>query len=144
MENKLLLGEILIKRSLITKTQLDEALEIQKKEKKFLGEILVRLGYLEERDIVVALVVQCGLPYIAVDKVDITPGVIKMIPKEIAREVPLVPLDRTGDVLSIVMTNPLNDQMKAKLEQMTACKIATFISTKTEIEKAVDRFYGKG
>ena len=144
MENRPLIGEILIKRNMITKPQLDEALEIQKKEKKFIGEVLVRLGYLEERDIVVALVVQFGLPYIAVNKIDIAPAVIKLIPKEIAQEVPLIPLDRIGDVLSVVMTNPLNEQMKEKLERLTACKIATFISTKTEIEQAVARFYAKG
>ena len=47
-----LIGEILVKRHLINPTQLNEALELQKKESGFLGEILVKLGYLEERDIV--------------------------------------------------------------------------------------------
>ena len=143
-DDRPLLGEILLKRNLITKDQLDEALEIQKKDKQFVGSILVRLGYLEERDIVVALVVQFGLPYIAVNKFDIDPDVIKLIPTALARESLLIPLDRIGEILSVVMTNPLSDEMKQKLENLTGCKVATFISTRSEIEEALAKFYGKG
>ena len=141
MENKPLIGEILIKRKRITKEQLDHALEAQKKENCFLGEVLVKLGYVEERDIVAALVVQCGLPYIAVNKYSIDPEVLRLIPKEVAQKEKVIPLDRIGDVLSVVMTNPLNQERKIKLESLTKCRIATFISTKTEIEEAIIRFY---
>jgi uncharacterized protein (DUF433 family) len=41
---KLRIGELLTKYGIITKTQLEEALELQKKEKnKKLGEILIKL-----------------------------------------------------------------------------------------------------
>lgn len=138
---RLLIGEILLKRKTITKEQLDHALESQKKVNGFIGEILVKLGYLEERDIVVALVVQCGLPYIAVSKYDIDPAVVGLIPKETAKGQSIIALDRIGDVLSVVMTNPMSDESKRELEVMTKCRIATFIATKTEIEEAIVRNY---
>ena len=139
--DKLLIGEILIKRKCITKEQLDHALEVQQKESGFVGEILVKLGYLEERDIVVALVVQCDLPYIAVNKYMIDSRVLNLIPKDIAQKERLIPLDRVGDVLSVVMTNPLGEQKTLELESLTKCHIATFISTKSEIEEAIARHY---
>ena len=67
--------------------------EIQKKENGFVGEILIKLGFIEERDIVVALVVQCGLPYIAINKYSIEPSILKLIPKEVALKEKVVPLD---------------------------------------------------
>ena len=136
-----LIGEILIKRDMITPKQLAEALEIQKKQDGFIGEILVNLGYLQERDIVVALVVQCGLPYIAVNKYEIDSGVLKLIPAEVARNLHVIPLDRVGDVLSVVMINPLNEPLKEQLKQITGCRIAPFIATKTEIDETIARFY---
>ena len=142
--NKPLIGEIFVKRNLITEKQLSEALLLQEKQKEFLGEILVKLGYLQERDIVVALVVQCGLPYIAVNKYDIDPQVINLIPEELARSLNVIPLDRVGNVLSVVMINPLNAPMKEQLEQITGCRIATFITTKSELNEAISRFYHKG
>lgn len=138
-----LIGEILVKRNIITPRQLAEALKLQKEEKDFVGEILVRLGYLQEIDIVVALMVQCSLPYIAVNKYTIAPEVLKLIPEELARSMRLVPLDKAGGVLSVVMINPLTLAMKEQLEKITKCRIATFIATKTEIDEAILRSYGK-
>lgn len=143
ISKKQLIGQILIKRGFITKEQLKDALEVQKKEGGFVGEILVKMGYVTERDIVVALIVQCGFPYIAVNKYDIDMKIANLIPEEIARKYHMVPLDRVGDVLSVVMNNPLNTAMISEVEKITNCKVATFIATKTEIDEAIDKWYGK-
>ncbi len=139
--DKPLIGEILIQRNRITKEQLDQALELKKKENGFIGEILVKLGYVDERDIVVALIIQCDLPYIAVNKYKIDPEILQLIPKTIAQNERVIALDRIGDVLSVVMTNPLNEEQRARLEALTKCRIAIFISTKSEIEEAITRLY---
>lgn len=136
-----LIGEILLERKKITPTQLEQALKIQQNGHSFLGEILIKLGYVDDRDIVVALVIQCGLPYISVNKYKIDPDIIRLIPVEVAREHHLIPLDRIGDVLSIVMTNPLTDKLREKLESITSCRVAAFISTKREIDEAIARSY---
>ena len=139
--HRLLLGEILIKRKRLTQEQLNHALEVQRKENGFVGEILVKLGYLDERDIVVALVVQLSLPYIAVNKYTIDDAVVKLIPKDVAQKERIIALDRIGDILSVVMANPLSEERKQFLESLTKCRVATFISTKTEIEEAIARHY---
>ena len=138
---RILIGEILMKRKRITQAQLDHALAVQQKEKGFVGEILVKLGYIDERDIVVALVVQCGLPYIAVNKYNVAPEVLKAIPREVAVRERMVPLDRIGGILSVVMVNPLNEDKKMELEALTNSRIATFITTKSELDEAINRFY---
>ena len=135
------LGEILIKRNIITAQQLETALELQKKEKAYLGEILIRLGYLEERDILVALVVQCNLPYIAIRNYNIERDIVALIPSEVARKYHVIPLDRVGNILSVVMADPLNESIKQELIKRTSCDIAPFIATKAEIAEAIDRYY---
>lgn len=136
-----LIGEILLERKKITMIQLEQALKIQQEGHGFLGEILVKLGCVDDRDIVVALVIQCGLPYISVNKYKIDPEILKLIPAEVAREYHVIPLDRIGDVVSVVMTNPLTDELREKLESITSCRVATFISTKSEIDDAILRSY---
>jgi hypothetical protein len=138
---KVSLGEILIQRKKITRKQLEEALQVQKEKGGFIGEILVNLGLLDERDIVVALVIQYGLPYIAVNKYIIDPWVVRLIPKEVAQKEKVIALDRIGEILSVVMANSLTDDKKNYLETLTKCRIVTFISTKTEIEEAIARNY---
>ena len=138
---KVLLGEILIQRKKITREQLDAALGVQKEKGGFLGEIFVNMGLLDERDIVVALVVQCGLPYIAVNKYAIDSNIVRLIPKEVAQKERVIALDRIGEILSVVMMNPLTEEKKQYLESLTGCRVATFISTKAEIEEAIARNY---
>ena len=99
------------------------------------------MGLLDERDIVVALVIQCGLPYIAVNKYTIDPQIVRLIPKEVAQKEKVIALDRIGEILSVVMVNPLTDDKKKYLETLTKCRVATFISTKAEIEEAIARNY---
>ena len=54
-----LLGQILLRKKVITKEQLEEAVEIRKKQRendtiKLLGTILVELSYADEKDILTA------------------------------------------------------------------------------------------
>jgi len=137
-----LLGEILICRHVITSQQLEVALALQKVREGFLGERLVELGYAREEEVVMALVIQCHLPYIAVDQYEINEEILELIPADMARGYHVIPLDRVGDVLTVVMENPLNGFQKEELKRITHCQIAPFISTKMSIEKAMHRWYG--
>ena len=143
ISKKQLLGQILIKRKLITQDQLKEVLEFQKKESGVLGEMLVKLGYVTEKDIVIALIVQCGFPYIAVNKYEIDPKIVQIIPEETAKKHHIIALDRVEDVLSVVMANPLDSAVIEELEKISHCKIATFIATRTEIDEAIAHRYKK-
>jgi len=143
VNKKHLLGEILIKRNIITPDQLTQALKIQKSDNRYIGEILIDLGFMEERDVVVALVIQCNFPYIAVNKYDIDRSIIQLITEDIARKYQVIPLDRVGRVLSVVMADPLDVSVKAELQRLTECRVAPFIATKSEIAKAIDHWYKK-
>ncbi|MBF0122131.1 MAG: hypothetical protein HQL21_01830 [Candidatus Omnitrophica bacterium] len=148
LESKLerrLIGEILIERRLVTLAQLDHAIEAQKTTHSgsYIGEILISLGYVSEIDIVTALVLQCHLPYISVSQHQIDPQVKALIPSQVAWKNRLIPLDRIGNILSVVMLNPLNEHVRQEVERLTKCQIATFISTKSEIETVLKRLYGE-
>ncbi len=136
------LGEILVKRGKVTTAQLSDALARQAKAHKLLGEILVSMKVLEEEDIVAALVMQCGVPYLAVNKYDIPAEVLKLIPESKVREHCLLPVDQSTGVLSVVMADPLRQEVILQLGEITRFKIIPFIATKTEIEKAITRYYG--
>ena len=139
---KELLGEILVRRGKVTTAQLNEALARQGKERKLIGEIFVAMGVLEEVDIVAALVLQCGVPYIAVNKYAIAPQIITLVPESLAREFTVLPFDKIDHTLNVVMADPLKQEAVQKLAQATGMRIAVFVATKTEIETAINRYFG--
>jgi type IV pilus assembly protein PilB len=131
---------------MITRQQLYHALEVQKTSSagKYVGEVLIDLGYLTEIDIVTALVLQCNLPYLSIRRHEVDPAIVQLIPAEMARRERMVPLDRIGCVLSVVVSSPLNQAVRTQVESLTGCRVATFVSTRSEIDQAIIRFYGEG
>ncbi|MCK4423667.1 MAG: hypothetical protein KAV18_06310 [Candidatus Omnitrophica bacterium] len=136
------LGELLLEKSLITQEQLDKAVEEQKRSNSpRIGEILVELGFVTEEDILVALSAQYGCPYLPLESYQIDSEVAKIIPKEFAVEHRLIPIDRIEDVLTVAMADPLDNDSLELLKQATNCKIQIFVSTSSDILKAIEEHY---
>jgi len=73
-ESNVRLGEILLKEGFIKERQLEQAISIQRQEGGRLGEILVRLGFVKEEQIVAALDKQLSIPYFSSGTVSLKPA----------------------------------------------------------------------
>ena len=95
MQNKRLnekpLGKLLIEKGLIEQEHLDKALHVQKSKKGLLGQTMISLGYVTEKDIAQVITVQYGFPYLPLSNYEIDEKIVKMVPEEIARKYKLVP-----------------------------------------------------
>lgn len=137
------LGELLIERGVITASQLEEALNVQKQKGGLIGEIIVELGFAEEKDIAYSLSIQYGFPYIPLDNYEINSDVINIIPRQVVEQYCLMPLDKIGSTLMIAMADPLNFHAVEDIEYLTNCVVQIFISTISDIKKAIEKYYGK-
>ncbi|MBU0709142.1 MAG: hypothetical protein KKC42_05275 [Candidatus Omnitrophica bacterium] len=135
------LGELLIERGIINQRQLDKALAVKKERGGLIGEVIVELGYAKEEDIAQTLTAQYGFPYLPLGNYDINPEVANIIPGRVARQYLLIPIDKIGNNLTLAMSNPLNVQAIEDVEMLTGCSIQTFVSTSSEIKKAISRYY---
>ena len=138
-----LLGEILIERKIITREQLEEALSVLKREEKLIGEILVEKGFVKEEDIAQTLTAQYGFPYLPLDSYEIEPEIINLIPQDLARQYVIVPVDKLGNSLSVAISNPLNSEAVENIEKLTNLHIQLFVSTSSDIRRAINRYYKK-
>jgi type IV pilus assembly protein PilB len=137
------LGDLLIERHILKKEQLDKAIKIQKEKGGLLGTILVSLGYATEEQIAQAITVQYGFPYLPLSSYEIDQNLISIVPENVAKQYCLIGIDKIGNNLTIAMANPLNLQAVEDIELMTNCKVQTFVSTMTDINSAIDKYYKK-
>ena len=137
------LGEILVDAGKITRENLEQALKIQKETKKKLGELLVDLGFCQEEDIIVSLATQFGYPYINLDNYDITPDILKTIPKGLAKKYHCIPMDRIGNIISFVVSDPVNLMELKKQEEYLNCKMQFFLTTPSSLTAALKKHYEK-
>ena len=137
------LGQLLLERGLINEGQLDKALKVQKERGGLIGQILVSLGFAKEEEIAQALTVQYGFPYLPLECYEINSEAIKLVPENVARQYNLIAIDKMGDLLTIAMSNPLNVQAVEDIEMLTSCKVQVFVSTMTDINNAINKYYVK-
>ena len=135
------LGELLVERKVLSPDQLEKALTLQNSKGGVLGEILVENGFCNEEIIVQVLTQQYGFPYLSLSNYEIDPEVLKLIPENVARQFVLIPVDSAGNTLTVAMSNPLNQQAIEDVEMMTQKTILVFISTTTEIRRAIAQYY---
>lgn len=137
------LGELLIERKIITSDQLQKALDFQKVNNGLIGEILVQLGFAKEEDIAQVLTAQYGFPYLPLSSYEIDVEVAKIVPEHVARQYCLIPIDKIGNNLTVAMSNPLNSSAIEDVEMISKCVVQAFVSTTTDIRKAIERCYPK-
>lgn len=138
-----LLGQLLIEKNIINKKQLEQGLAIQKEKGGLIGQILVALGYATEEEIVQAITVQYGFPFLPLAGYEMDQDVIKIIPENVARQYGLIPVDKIGDTLTIAMANPLNIQAVEDIELITSCNVQVFVSTLSDLSAALNKYYVK-
>ena len=136
-----LLGELLLESKLITKQQIEEGLRVQKEKGGLIGQILVGLKFTTEAVIAQSLTAQYGFPYLPLTNYEVDPVVVKIIPEHVAKQYELIAVDRVGNILTLVMTNPLNVQAIEDVEMITKLTPQVFVSTATDINKAIAENY---
>ncbi len=137
------LGELLIERGIITKAQLEKALQFQKEKGGLIGQILVVLGFTKEEEIAKALTVQYGFPFLPLENYELDKNIVRIIPENVSRQYCLIALDKIADTLTVSMFNPLNVKAAEDIELLSKCNVQVFVSTMTDINNALDKFYGK-
>ena len=135
------LGELLLERGVISQSQLDQALNIQRDKGGLIGEILVEFGFVKEDDIAQSLTAQYGFPYLPLSNYDVNPEITSIIPYRVARQYLLVPIDKIGNNLTLAMSNPLNVQAIEDVELLSGCSVQTFVSTSSDIKRAIEKYY---
>ena len=135
------IGDILIDKGLISRGDLETALEKQKVSSRKLGEILVEDGLISEEQLIETISERLSVPKISISSLVIDPRVISAVPVEIARRYTLIPVFRIGDVLTVAMTDPLNIIAIDELKYITDCEIKRVIALEREIKSAIDEYY---
>ncbi|MBN1866344.1 type IV-A pilus assembly ATPase PilB [Candidatus Sumerlaeota bacterium] len=139
MERKL--GELLVKDNIITGEVLEEALEKQDNSDQSLGRVLMDMGVATEWEIAAALGRQLNVPFITLSQYEIDREVLQSIPREIILKYSIVPVDRTGDTLTVALPDPHNIFILDELRLLTKCQIVPVISFEVDIQQAINRYF---
>jgi type IV pilus assembly protein PilB len=140
------IGDLLIDKGILTQDQLSIALTEQKRSSDPLGKIIVQMGFATEAVIRDALGEALGQESVDLTKVVVDSEVLQLVGKDIARRFRILPLsvDRQKSTLTVAMSDTFNvvaiDQLRALLGG--DLDIVPILAGESEIENAIDQFYG--
>jgi type IV pilus assembly protein PilB len=137
------LGELLVRSNLITREQLQKALEEQKNSggQLRLGAILVKEGYISESELTAFLSKQYSVPSINLADFEIDSAVVKLLPVEVVQKYQAIPVNRSGSTLILAMSDPSNIFAIDDIKFMSGYNVEVVVASDTGIKAAIDKYY---
>jgi type IV pilus assembly protein PilB len=135
------LGKILVDQELITQEQVEEAVALQAETGKRFGQIVAEKGWVDEKDLHVILGQQFGLPFIRVRPGIYDPEAVKLISKETALRLELLPLFKVRNVLVVATAAPQSLPRFDELEERTGLKVKTVLARHSEVLENIEEAY---
>ena len=138
------IGKILLEAGKIKEAELKKALEEQATAGQKLGEILVRLGLVDEETILAALSSQIDIPFVDISEIEIPQEIISLIPVKFAYSHKILPLKKENNTLTLAMVNPFDLSTREDVRFITSCNVRVVLSTEQKILQAIKKYYGVG
>ena len=137
------LGQILTGYGIISDTELDNALALQKHSGLRLGEQLEELGYCTVEDVEWALSAQFDLPLVRLTSTSVDPAAARLVPAGLARAGTLIPIWAVGEDVGVVVADPTNKQVADAVVEAIGKQVQFSLGVPSEIRKAIDAVFGE-
>jgi len=142
MRQEAKIGQILLSHTSLTEVQLRDALTIQKEKGGRLGEILVQKKFLQPHEILVALGLQLGIPFVRdIDVNHINPDWVKDIPISYARQFECLPVAIDDVAVTVALADPFNLQCLDDLKVIFQKEVRPVLAESKVVLDSINRVY---
>ncbi|MGW4503734.1 GspE/PulE family protein [Streptomyces sp. NPDC004436] len=136
------LGELLVRRGLLSTTQVDEALLQQSTSGKRIGTLLVELGMVDERALIEALAVQLDIPVADLRQSEPDPEAAARLPEALARSLGVVAVRHTEGTLLVAAGDPADPRLLDELSRAVAPdRVRLAIAAPSDVRRSIERTY---
>ncbi len=138
------LGERLISRQLITREELEQALELQKERREKIGKILVDLGFIAVREVMNELSAQLSVPFVVLEEGPATGPELEKLSTRFLRQSKVFPFSFDGTSLTLAMADPLDFEVMTAVSTSTGLRVNPVLALESEIMEALEKHFSEG
>jgi hypothetical protein len=143
-QKKRRLGDVLVEAKALTEAQLTAALTHQRGTDRRLGEVLVGLGLVGERRVREALSAQLGIAFVDLDAMALDPGLAGLVSEGYARRHRVAPVRRADGRITVAMEDPADLETLDDLRGSLGACIEVVTATRAAFDRALARIYSQG
>lgn len=135
------LGDRLVAAGIITREQLQQALETQQTRGDFLGQVLVDLSYVTAQEIGRILAESFGVSYVDLLEVRPDPDAVALLPEHVIRETQAIPLRTVEDILEVAMVDPLDVSAIDQIHAYTRKQVRPRLTMAWELTRTINDLF---
>ncbi|HVQ86745.1 MAG TPA: ATPase, T2SS/T4P/T4SS family, partial [Actinomycetes bacterium] len=133
-------GELLVDEQLLIQSQVVEALVQQGPTGKRLGQLLVELGALDERDLARTLARQHALEFVDLRQANPDGEATQLLPESVARSLCAIPMTADESTLVVAVADP-GAETAAELSKAAGRPVILLVGATSEIMRAIESSY---
>jgi hypothetical protein len=111
------LGDLLLRKGLITQDQLEQALNESRTSGDLLGRVMIRRQFIFEDELARTLAAQLDIPYVNLRVAGYDRAVAQMLPSREGMRIAALPIGVLGGRIRVVLADPSDEHAKALLRQ---------------------------
>jgi len=135
------LGDLLVRRGQLEPGQLERALTEQRTAGGALAAHLVKLGFMDEDELLTYLQKEYRLPVVDPSSLDIEPEVLALIPSSMAHKHHMIPVNLVRSTLTLAMADPSNLIAINEVKFLTSYDIKIAVAGIGAVQRAIERYY---
>lgn len=136
------IGTILFEKGVISRDQLESALQAQKISGERLDRTLVRLGFCSQTEVLHAIGEQFAMPIIDLTEVMPDQAVLDSLPPQLVYKQNCVPIARDNGALRIATCDPFELSAFDELRLLTGCTIELVLADEQDLHDFIRTHYG--
>ena len=131
------LGKLLAAHGLVTEAQVDQALQLQEKSGKRLGEIIVEQGWVPEQELLSALGTHLSVPFVRLRAGLYDPVVAQLMDKDLAVRLRVLPMFRVRGAVYLATTQPQDIPLLTEVGERLGVIVKPVLRSKLARPKSV-------
>ena len=138
------IGEVLVHRGSLTQEQLRAALDLEKNDRRRLGEVLLSQNLVSGEELARAAAEATGFEYVSLSDVSVDPAAVSLLEEKVLRKHGALPLKVEGGRLVLAMSDPTDVLALDDLKTLAGCPVQPVVAAKESIGNLQDRVFGTG
>lgn len=136
------IGDIFVDEGYFTHEELQRILAERQDTLEPLGDLLVRMGRLTEKQKLKCQGLQMGVPFVDLARMEVDSEAARSIPHAVAMRLMAIPLERSDCAASVAMVNPLDLAALDELASIMTLEIDPMLATEEDVRDAIFRSFG--
>ncbi|MEW6708576.1 MAG: ATPase, T2SS/T4P/T4SS family [Candidatus Riflebacteria bacterium] len=132
---------LMLQKGLLSEDQLEKARNIQAQTLERLENIIVRLGFMSEKQVLDLWAEFLGVSVVDLTNIKVDAKILSLIPEYQAKQYKMIPIKREGNRLTVAMADPFDIMATDMIAFLTQCKLEVLIAPKNQIELAARQLY---